>query len=794
LRYNGIPVSWLILIALLYIWVARRSARQGERFSWLYYLFFFSGFPALIYQIVWERALFTIYGVNIESVTVVVTGFLLGLGLGSLLGGRISRISRIPLLACFGAAELGTAAFGIFSLSLFHHAALYTAGGSVLATGIISFTLVLIPTILMGSTLPLLVAHMVRSPGNVGQSVGMLYFVNTLGSAAACFIAAAFTMRVLGQSGSIALAAALNTVVGSLVLMLYLSQRTQPSPEASAAALSEPDPVQDDEDVPLQLPIAAGLVALTGFIALAYEIIWYRLFSFYSGSKAMVFACLLGAYLFGVAIGGLVAHDLARRIKRDRDEYLRLISCFVVVANLIGYSVAWAMSLAAVNAAQLLLWMLSLAQLAGFTVPPTALTAEFYGSALLILPIVAIAAAFLAATFPLICHLSLPRDARAGSGLGVLYFSNIVGAALGSFLVGFVLMNIWGVRQLSVFLALLGVGLGFVLLLASRPNKKQLVTGVAGIAAVSTGIVALANPLFDGLYEKMLFKRQYQASDHFVHLVENRSGVIGVTKDDTVYGGGMYDGRFNVGLRHDVNSIYRLYALSSFHPAPRAVLMIGLASGSWAQIIANHPQVENLTIVEINPGYLQLIPKYPQVASVLKNPKVKIVTDDGRRWLVSNPDCKFDVIVMNTTFNWREHMSNLLSTDFLELARHHLLPRGVIYYNTTRSGEVLLTGATVFPYALRVANFLVVSDSTIELDSDRLAKTLLEYRIDGHPVLDPTVSGDSQRFQGMLSLTHRFSSDDSLDHPSLEYGDSIRKRLRGKRIITDDNMGTEWTK
>ena len=794
MQYIGIPVSWLILIAILYVWVMRRSARQGERFSWLYYLFFFSGFPALVYQIVWERALFTIYGVNIESVTVVVTGFLLGLGLGSLLGGRISRISGLPLLACFGAAELGTAAFGIFSLGLFHHVALYTAGGSLLATGIISFTLVLIPTILMGSTLPLLVAHMVRLSGNVGQSVGMLYFVNTLGSAAACFIAAAFTMRLLGQSGSIALAAALNTIVGSLVLILYFSQRTQPSPEASAAALSEPDPVQDNEEVPLQLPIAAGLVALTGFIALAYEIIWYRLFSFYSGSKAMVFACLLGAYLFGVAIGGLVAHDLAGRTKRDRDEYLLLISWFVVVANLIGYSVAWAMSLAAVNAPQLLVWILLLAKSAGFTVPPTALTAEFYGSALLTLPIVAIAAAFLAATFPLICHLSLPRDARAGSGLGVLYFSNIVGSALGSFLVGFVLMNIWGVRQLSVFLALLGVGLGFVLLLASRPEKKQLVTGVAGITAVCIGIVALANPLFDGLYEKMLFKGEYQASDHFAHLVENRSGVICVTRDDTVYGGGMYDGRFNVDLRHDVNSIFRLYALSSFHPAPRAVLMIGLASGSWAQIIANHPQLENLTIVEINPGYLQLIPKYPQVASELKNPKVQIITDDGRRWLVSNPDRKFDLILMNTTFHWREHASNLLSTDFLELVRHHLLPGGMIYYNTTRSAEVLLTGATVFPYALRVANFLAVSDSPIELDSNRLAKTLLEYRIDGHPVLDLTVSGDFQRFQDMLSLTHRFSSDDSLDHPSLEYGDSIRKRLRGKRIITDDNMGVEWTK
>jgi spermidine synthase len=307
------------------------------------------------------------------------------------------------------------------------------------------------------------------------------------------------------------------------------------------------------------------------------------------------------------------------------------------------------------------------------------------------------------------------------------------------------------------------------------------------------GIVALANPFFDGLYEKMLFKRDYKRGNHFVHLVENRSGVIAVTRDGTVYGGGMYDGIFNVDLRHDVNAIYRLYALSSFHPSPRAVLMVGLASGSWAQIIANHPQVKNLTVVEINPGYLQLIPKYPQVASLLRNPKVQIVTDDGRRWLVSNPDRRFDVIVMNTTFNWREHISNLLSMEFLKLARRHLLPGGVLYYNTTRSGEVMLTGATVFPYALRVVNFLAVSDSPIEVNTDRLARTLLEYRIDGHPVLDPTVSGDSQRFQEMLSLTHRFSHDDRVDHPSLEYADSIRDRFRGKRIITDDNMGTEWT-
>src|SRR5689334_10201094 len=86
------------------------------RVRWLYLMFFLSGFPALLYQIVWQRALFAIYGVNIESVTVVVAAFMLGLGLGSLAGGRISEMPKAPLLVLFAAAELMVAAFGLVSL------------------------------------------------------------------------------------------------------------------------------------------------------------------------------------------------------------------------------------------------------------------------------------------------------------------------------------------------------------------------------------------------------------------------------------------------------------------------------------------------------------------------------------------------------------------------------------------------------------------------------------------------------------------------------------------------------
>src|SRR5271165_1888807 len=99
-----------------------------KSFRWFYLLFFLSGFPALIYQIVWQRTLFAIYGVNVESVTIVVSAFMLGLGLGSLAGGRMSRVPSAPLLLLFGGVELGIAAYGIASLPLFHAVARFSAG------------------------------------------------------------------------------------------------------------------------------------------------------------------------------------------------------------------------------------------------------------------------------------------------------------------------------------------------------------------------------------------------------------------------------------------------------------------------------------------------------------------------------------------------------------------------------------------------------------------------------------------------------------------------------------------
>lgn len=193
----------------------------------VYAAFLLSGFAALTYQVVWQRSLEAIYGVNIESVTIVVAAFMLGLGLGSFAGGKVSERPGQPLLAWFGAIEVTIGLYGAVSLGLFHAVGAATAGMSGVVTFSSTFALVLVPTALMGSTLPLLVAHTVRHEGNVGRSVGMLYFTNTLGSAVASFATAVLLLGKLGQGRTVMVAVACNVLAGGSVLLWWWRTRRQ---------------------------------------------------------------------------------------------------------------------------------------------------------------------------------------------------------------------------------------------------------------------------------------------------------------------------------------------------------------------------------------------------------------------------------------------------------------------------------------------------------------------------------------------------------------------------------------
>ena len=198
-------------------------------------IFILSGFAALTYQVAWQRALFGIYGLNIESVTVVVTAFMLGLGLGSLAGGWVAARPRLDKLAVFAIAEAGICVYGACSLAIFSWVGELTGPMGPAALFSASFGLLLLPTVLMGATLPLLVGHGVDRQGNVGVALANLYFANTLGGAVAAIVTGVALMRWVGLSGTVWIAAAANACVCLLAVVLKRRPRRQAKERAGTA-------------------------------------------------------------------------------------------------------------------------------------------------------------------------------------------------------------------------------------------------------------------------------------------------------------------------------------------------------------------------------------------------------------------------------------------------------------------------------------------------------------------------------------------------------------------------------
>ena len=186
--------------------------------SWVPLVFCATGFAALLYQVVWQRVLYSTFGVNVEAVTTVVTAFLAGLGIGSLAGGGLAKGSNRTILLLCGLIEIAIGIFGTRSLAFFRLVGNLTLGLPTIPRGMVMALVVMLPTILMGATLPLLVSFLVRSSGNVGRSVGFLYFVNTAGSAFAAIASVVLILGALGETKSTYLAACMNILVGAFIL------------------------------------------------------------------------------------------------------------------------------------------------------------------------------------------------------------------------------------------------------------------------------------------------------------------------------------------------------------------------------------------------------------------------------------------------------------------------------------------------------------------------------------------------------------------------------------------------
>lgn len=735
--------------------------RSSNHFWPVYPLFLFSGFPALLYQIVWQRSLFTLFGTNIESITLVVAAFMLGLGMGSLIGGKLSTLRLLPQLLLFALLELCIGIFGLMSLQLFELVGSYTINLNYLSMTLAAFLLVFLPTLCMGATLPVLSAFLVARLPNVGFSLGTLYFVNTLGSAIAALSASLFLLGMFGMQDTIYVACLFNFLIAAAALLFHFWQKS------TANELVDTATEQDDSRDLAENAISLGKILLfafvCGFIALSYEILWMRIFSLANAGAAFIFPRVLGLFLLGLALGSYIAGRVCERFKDDSLQISRLLKLSIVSASLLGFLL---MPLAAYLATQAAL-----------------LFAELY---------LLVTALALGIPFPLLAHIGIKADTMSAQKISYMYMSNIAGATIGTVLTGFVLMDYLPTQTIAMLLAMAGL-----LIAATLVDTEMGRSRASSIALAVLALVFLAsNPaLSRGNYERFQAIRNY-SGESFKHIVETKSGVITVTQNNRVYSGGVYDGLFSTDLITDRNGIVRPYILSAFHPDPKRVLMIGLATGSWAQVMAHHPALERLVVVEINPGYNEVVATNAEVSSLLTNEKVEILIDDGRRYMQRNEAEKFDLIIMNTTFHWRAYAANLLSQDFLKIVLSRLNEGGIAFYNSTNSMNVQKTGAAVCPYSLRFQNHMLCSNQEIAVDTQRLESVLWNYEIDGVRQHDRSNQQNRNRIGEIIKMfdASRYGFNTAIDFITypLESAESILERTMDNFIITDDNMGDEW--
>jgi spermidine synthase len=671
--------------------------------------FFLSGFAALIDQIVWQRMLGLFAGSDAVTAALVVGAFLLGLGLGSLAAGAVAdRFSMRSALIGFVLCEIGIGVFALGSRAFLYDFVVQVVGPLVPNRwGIfaVCFAGILVPTMLMGASLPLLAKAAISSLADAAARIGWLYGLNTLGAGLGALLGGWWLIGTLGYENSLRVAAAFNIAAAVIGLVLW---RGVAAPRT--AAPTAPAEGARAQTAGFGFATWAVLVFVSGFAIVALEILWVRVAGVIAQYTAYSFATILGSFLLADGLGMVLGAVWLRRLRDTRAAFFAVQAFATLYAIASIWGVYW---------------------LAGSDWWDGLLAAEstrHYGPPLLMalgvtVLLVAPPSLLLGVSFPLAQQAVQTDLSRLGWRVAAVQVANILGNAAGSLATGLAALHWLGTAGSLKLVALLAVALLLYWSYAAwRENDRGGWRGAAALAAVLALVVAAfpSNARF--------WARLHQAAEHHEILVaEDRSGLalFRLSEDGSAspfFIQGFTQSKWPFLIEHAF-----LGAVGPLlHHAPEDVLVIGSGSGGTPFAAGVNPATQRVRVVELVGPVFQVLRDFAArepdsaIAGLLRDPRYEFVVGDGRRAIFA-ADRRYDVIQADAILPESSHSGLLYSQEFMQLVLAALEDDG-IYVQWGPTERSVATFSAVFPHVAMLQPFpvLIGSRQPLQLDHGRL--------------------------------------------------------------------------
>jgi spermidine synthase len=740
----------------------------------IFLIFLFSGLSGLIYEVVWTRLLTTILGNTVYAVSIVLSAFMAGLSIGSLIAGRYIDSRKDPLkIYALLEITIGVTGFcltfilnqtGPFYIWIHH---VLTINSVFLSIGryLFAFVSLVLPTTIMGATLPVLSKFIVDRDRTIGMNVGMLYAVNTLGAAIGCYAAGFLFIGNIGILKTVIIASLINFAVGTAAWLLRNVRITSPVSKQS----KEPRKSEEQQSMPLSGIIALLAFSISGFAAMGYEISWTHILITYMGNTVYAFSAMLSSFLLGLGLGSLVLSYFVNRFSKQ-------FICFGAIQIGIGLYIILSIYFFG-NHLQLLLPFIS-----PYPVVSN-ISSMFLKALVLMLP----PTILMGASFPVATRLYVTHISTVSRKVSLLYSWNTIACIIGSIVTGFLLIPYMGFEKSLYVMIVLNIGSGVALLTAEpnlrRPIKVPIVIAILVITIVGTACMPHS-------IIRTMHKTIFHEQEKTLYYNETPYGVVEILQNPT---------RRRL-LQDDLDLAGTSMAyLSSqkplghlpilLQPNPQSVFIIGFGGGGASYAASTYPEVKHIDIAELNRSIINTAPFFSSINhDVLSNPKCALTIDDGRHFLLTTRS-RYDVISVDLLWPQTAGAGSLYTKEFYQLCFNRLNEKGIMveWIHTglipkTYLKIILNTVRQVFPYVSLWTSrsfghlFLVVSkDSHFQVDyqsfskrikSPLVAKDLSEIECDKPNVFLSYFIADGATLDSIISGENTINTDNL---PVIEY-------------------------